>query len=78
MLEKILAVERIVLANPYGISGKEIIEQAEKEYGLKIERKSIYKHMSALKNFLPITCFKAGHNNIYVCNENSTKRSETK
>lgn len=65
MLEKILAVERNILANPYGISGKEIIEQAEKEYGLRIERKAIYGYIDALTRFLPVDYFKSGSKNIY-------------
>lgn len=66
MTERILAVERIIIDNPYGISVKEIIEKAQNEYGYNIEKKSIYTYIALLKKFLPIDYFKSSHNtNIY-------------
>ena len=53
-LDKILAVERILIHNPYGITTKEIISKLESIYGIKAERKSIYSNIAVLTRFLPI------------------------
>lgn len=74
MSEKILAVERILLRNPYGISTQEIIGRLDNEYGIKAERKSIYSDIAILTRFMPIDVYRGDNNrNLYFIRT----RSET-
>ena len=70
-LYKILAVERIIQDNPYGITTKEILDKLDKLYGIKAERKSIYENIAVLTRFMPIDVFKANGNNVYCFQKNS-------
>ena len=66
MSYRILAIERILLRNPYGISTQEIIDALDNEYGIKAERKSIYSNVATLTRFLPIDIYRGCNNdNIY-------------
>lgn len=61
-LYKILAVERIIQAHPYGITVKEIIEALKNEYGITAERKDIYSNIQTLTRFMPIDTYKEKNN----------------
>lgn len=63
---KILAVERLILRNPNGISTNEIIKEFRIQYGIAAERKGIYSNIATLTRFLPINKRNDEHkNNIY-------------
>lgn len=64
-LYKILAVERIIQKEPYGITAKEIIDKLDNLYGIKTERKSVYSNIAVLTRFMPIEVFKANGKNVY-------------
>ena len=64
-LGKIIAVEHILLANPNGITCKEIIEKLDNVYGITAERKSIHSNISVLTRFLPIFTRKQGYSTLY-------------
>lgn len=64
---KILAVERILLNNPYGITTAEILEKLENEYGIRAERKSIQANIATLSRFMQIDRYIAGNHKVYWC-----------
>ena len=64
-LTKILAVERILLDNPQGISTKEIIDKLNNQYGIKASRKSIYSNIATLTRFLMIEGKRVGNNYVW-------------
>lgn len=51
--ERILAVERILLRRK-SVSTQELRSALLNEYGIDVDRKSIYDDMAALTRFLPI------------------------
>ena len=53
-LERILAIERIMQENHYGISVGEIIDALENRYGIIAKRKCIYNCIAVLTRFMPI------------------------
>lgn len=70
-LGKILAVERIIKDNPYGITTNEIIEKLDNYYGIRAERKSIYENIAVLTRFMPINTFRAGTKIVYYLEKRS-------
>ncbi len=60
-LERILAIERILQENYYGISVKEIIDAIENRYGIIAERKCIYNCIAVLTRFMPINKKREGN-----------------
>ena len=70
--EKILAVERIMKQNPYGITVNQIIYLLEKKYDIKAERKSIYNNIAVLTRFMKIDKFKA-NGQVYFCTRKEIK-----
>lgn len=65
-LTKVLAVERIMKQNPYGITVNQIIYLLEKKYDIKAERKGIYNNIAALTRFMQIDKYKA-NGQVYFC-----------
>lgn len=76
-LSKILAVERIIQDNPYGITTNEIIEKLDNYYGIRAERKSIYENITVLTRFMPINVFKANGKNFYCLEERKFTNGKT-
>lgn len=64
---KILAVERILLANPYGITTNEIIERLESDYGITAERKSVLANIHVLTRFMNIDRYMTSEHKVYWC-----------
>lgn len=65
-LYRILAIERILQNNPYGISVNEIIEKLENEYKITCTRKTIFSNIKMLTRFMPIDKFTgARRSNVY-------------
>ena len=73
VLEKILAVERILQRNPNGITVRQIIDKLENEYGITAKRKSIYANICCLTRFMPIFMEKKGNKTFYCIQRSDTK-----
>lgn len=76
-LGKILAVERIIQDNPYGITTNEIIDKLDNYYGIKAERKSIYENIAVLTRFMPINVFRANGKYFYCLEERKFTNGKT-
>lgn len=53
-LYRILAIERILLQNPKGLTTKQIIDKLDNLYDIHADRKTVYSHIAVLTRFLPI------------------------
>lgn len=71
---KILAVERILKQNPYGVTVNEILSLLEIEYGIEAERKSIYSNIAVLSRFMQIDKFKGNDGKIYWCTKEGVEQ----
>ena len=66
MSYRILAIERILLRHPDGISTNKIIDILDNEYGIQTERKAVYSNIATLTYFMPIDVRRGGNReNIY-------------
>ena len=66
---KILALERIIQGNKNGISLKRMLYELDNQYGIRAERKSIYRNIDILTRFMPINMKRKGETILYYLEE---------
>ena len=76
MSYRILAIERILLRHPDGISTNKIIDILDNEYGIQTERKAVYSNIATLTYFMPIDVRRGAIEKTYTFYKEGTKRYE--